>query len=55
MQHEVTNGGDLICNMRLPMVGTSDEIQNFKNRFFFVSNSLITGFLILENSFAAVV
>ena len=22
MQHEVTNGQDLICNMKLPMVGT---------------------------------
>ena len=34
---------------------TSDEIQNFKNRFSFVSNSLTTGSLILENPFAAVV
>ena len=33
----------------------SDGIQNFKNRFSFVSNSITTGSLILESPFAAVV
>ena len=35
----------LFCDVVLP----SDGIQNFKNRFSFVSNSLTTGSLILEN------
>ena len=28
MQHEVTNGRDPICNMKLPMVGTQHEVIN---------------------------
>ena len=44
-----------ISDVLLVIVPTSDEIQNFKNRFSFVSNSLTTGSLILENPFAAVV
>ena len=34
---------------------TSDGMQNFKNRFSFVSNSLTTGSLILDSLFAVVV
>ena len=34
---------------------SSDGIQNFKNRFSFVSNLVTTGSLILESPFAAVV
>ena len=41
--------------MRVNRVISSDEIQNFKNRFSFVSSSLTTGSLILESPFAAVV
>ena len=42
-------------HLRVNIVLTSDGIQNFKNRFSFVSNSVTTSSLILESAFAAVV
>ena len=47
-----------IINLSSPNVSwgkASDEIQNFKNRFSFVSNSLTTSSLILESPFTAFV